>query len=114
MAELLSEARDELKAAGRSTEDVNRRRALGSDIRTDSYGTRRKGAPAGVSVVVVGLSHRTVPISVLEPMRLASRPCTAADRRAASRLDSGQGGIAVETRQDEFPHMVPSKQANSK
>jgi glutamyl-tRNA reductase len=70
MAELLSEARDELKAAGRSTEDVNWRWALVSDIRTDSNGPRgrSKGAPAGVSVVVVGLSHRTVPVSVLEPM----------------------------------------------
>jgi siroheme synthase-like protein len=32
LAELLSEARDELKAAGRSTEDVDWRRALDSDM----------------------------------------------------------------------------------
>jgi hypothetical protein len=57
MAELLSEARDELKAAGRPTEDVNWRQALGSDIRTDSYeprGRGKGGVEAIGSVVIVG------------------------------------------------------------
>ena len=40
-----------------------------------------KGAPAGVSVVVIGLNHRTVPLDLLERMTIddaapAARPCT--------------------------------------
>ena len=61
MTELLSDTRDELKAASRSTKVV-----MYGLITNSSF-------PAGL-----------------------------------------RSGIAVETRQDEFPHMVPSKQANSK
>ncbi len=84
LAEWLSEAREELKAAGRSTEDVDWRPALDWDmlelIRSGRHGPG-KGAPPGVSVVVVGLNHRTTPLSVLEPMTVSPargwpRPCT--------------------------------------
>src|SRR5262252_9770727 len=61
------------RAEGGRALDRGSRLASGARLghaRIDSIGSHRsgKGAPPGVSVVVVGLNHRTTPLPVLEAM----------------------------------------------
>ena len=79
-----------LRAAGRSTEgarlaDGARLGNAGPDPRGSAR--RSQGAPAGVSLVVVGLNHRTVPLDLLERMTVdepgCPRRCTTS-RRAST------------------------------
>ncbi len=71
LLELLSEAREGLRASGRSSE----RRRLATGLRLRHRGPRprracggREGAPELVSLIVVGLNHRTAPVDLLERM----------------------------------------------
>ena len=88
----------------------------------DPRGTARRseGAPAGVSVVVIGLNHRTVPLDLLERMTVARRaacprPCTTSRPRARHRGRRAlhlqphrglRGGRAVPRRRTGHPQLL--------
>ena len=74
LAELLAEARLAVEGSGKE----HRRGRLAAELglghaRPHPLGTpsRSKGAPRGVSIAVVGINHRTVPLPALEPMIVA-------------------------------------------
>ena len=70
-ADLLAEARADLRRGARRPRAPDWRAALDSgmlDLIREGGSRRSKGAPAGVSVVVIGLNHRTVPLDLLERM----------------------------------------------
>ncbi len=66
LLDLLSEARESIRASGRSSEEPDWQQALDSGmldlIRAGSRG-RSQGAAARMSLLVVGLNHRTVPVA---------------------------------------------------
>ena len=73
LLDLLAEARDELPGHGTFVPGPR----LAGGTRLGNAGTgprgsprRSQGAPAGVSVVVIGLNHRTVPLDLLERMTI--------------------------------------------
>ena len=92
LAELLAEARAKLKAA----RPQHRRGRLAAEhglghARPDPLGSpsRSKGAPRGLSIAVVGMNHRTVPLQALEPLIVSHRlvPKALADLASRPHLD---------------------------
>ena len=71
LLDLLSEAREASRASGRSTEDADWQAGIPVGHRRPRPGgpdRRGEGALEHVSLIVVGLNHRTVPVELLERM----------------------------------------------
>ena len=89
LLDLLSEAREALRASGRSSEDADWQAGVPVGHRGPRPGgpnRRGEGALEHVSLIVVGLNHRTVPVELLERMTVPrSRAAEGAARPRGSR-----------------------------
>ena len=76
LLDLLSEAREAMRAAGRSSEDADWQRAFDSgilDLVRAGRVAEAKELLEHVSLIVVGLNHRNAPVDLLERMTVPAR-----------------------------------------